>query len=252
MAVKTAAGLVEYAAAQLGLPYWYGTYGREGTEALYLAKKKQYPKYYSASDFPSQYGKRVHDCVGLVKGYLWSDTPKSNPRYTRAQDVSANGMLNSCKVKGKIATLPEVPGTLVFKSGHVGVYIGNGGVIEAKGHAYGVIKSRLSATRWVNWGYCPWIDYGAAQTATTETPASGAWVVTRELLRGVYGADVWELKTRLFTGGYYDKRITKIASKGFGSDTVKAVKNFQTAKGLTVDGVAGKQTITALGGKYEA
>ena len=43
--MKTAKGLVEYAKAQLGLPYWYGTFGNTGSEELWKAKKKQYPQY---------------------------------------------------------------------------------------------------------------------------------------------------------------------------------------------------------------
>lgn len=40
-----------------------------------------------------------------------------------------------CK-NGKIATMPDVPGILLFKSGHVGVYVGNGYAVEAQGFAY--------------------------------------------------------------------------------------------------------------------
>ena len=68
-------------------------------------------------------------------------------------------MLSRCKTKGKIKNLPEIAGVLVFKNGHVGVYIGDGYVIEAKGHNYGVIKSKLSATSWTDWAYCPFIQY---------------------------------------------------------------------------------------------
>ncbi len=157
---KTNTGLVEYAKAQLGLPYWYGTFGLIATEALYKTKKKQYPKYYASwNDFPTQYGKRVHDCVGLIKGYLWSDTPTSTPKYTVSQDVSANGMRNACKEKGDISTMPDIPGVLVFMNGHVGVYIGGGFVIEARGHEYGVVKTKLSGRGWKWWGKCPWISY---------------------------------------------------------------------------------------------
>jgi len=82
-------------------------------------------------------------------------------------------MLEKCKKKGRIATMPKVPGVLVFKSGHVGVYIGDGTVVEAKGHKYGVIKSRLSAGGWVNWGYCPWITYsGNAETSAVKPQQS--------------------------------------------------------------------------------
>lgn len=53
---KTNTGLVEYALAQLGRPYWWGTFGQRANAGLLAAKKQQYPSYYTASDFPSQYG----------------------------------------------------------------------------------------------------------------------------------------------------------------------------------------------------
>ena len=158
--MKTAKGLVEYAQAQLGLPYWYGTFGQKATAELYAAKKKQYPELYKSwNDFPTQYGKRVHDCVGLIKGYLWSDTTTSTPKYNSSQDVSANGMLARCKENGSISSMPDIPGVLVFMDGHVGVYIGGGFVIEARGHQYGVVKTALRSRPWKWWGKCPWIDY---------------------------------------------------------------------------------------------
>lgn len=70
-------------------------------------------------------------------------------------------MLDKCIKKGAIDTIPEVPGILVFMNAHVGVYIGNGEVIEAKGHAYGVVKTKLKGRGWKNWGYCPYITYVA-------------------------------------------------------------------------------------------
>ena len=159
---KTNTGLVSYAAAQLGKPYWYGTFGQTASANLHTAKKKQYPRYYTASDFQSQYGRRVHDCVGLIKGYLWSDSPSSVPKYSAAQDVSADKMLKKCTESGPISTLPELPGVLVFMSRHVGVYIGGGYVIEARGHAFGVVKTKLAGRGWTHWGKCPWITYASA------------------------------------------------------------------------------------------
>jgi hypothetical protein len=156
---KTNIGLVEYANKQKGKPYWYGTFGQTSTEALYRSKKMQYPEQYQWYCPTNQLGKRVHDCVGLIKGYLWSADADAKPKYNPAQDVSANGMLSVCKKKGKIKDIPEVPGVLVFKDGHVGVYIGNGEVIEAMGHAYGVKKTKLKERPWTHYGFCPWIDY---------------------------------------------------------------------------------------------
>ncbi|MBQ9228782.1 MAG: C40 family peptidase [Eubacterium sp.] len=169
---KTNTGLVAYAKAQLGKPYWYGCFGQTSTKALYEAKKKQYPSYYTWSCPADQLGKRVHDCVGLIKGYLWSDSTTATPKYNAAQDVSANGMYEKCTKKGSIDTMPDVPGVLVFLPGHVGVYIGGGQVIEAKGHAYGVVPTALKDRDWKTWGYCPWIEYTTTSTAKTTTSTS--------------------------------------------------------------------------------
>ena len=54
--MKTSQGLAEYAIAQLGRPYWWGCFGQMADGALYAQKKKQYPGYYTAGDFASQYG----------------------------------------------------------------------------------------------------------------------------------------------------------------------------------------------------
>lgn len=169
---KTNTGLVNYAMAQLNKPYWYGTFGNTATEALYKQKAAQYPSRYNRKNYTQgwahQYGARVHDCVGLIKGYLWSDTPTSKPKYNSAQDLSADGMINACKVKGKIKDIPEVKGLLVHYKGHIGVYIGNGWVIEARGHNYGVVKTKLSERSWTSWGYCPYITYEATAAPVTK------------------------------------------------------------------------------------
>lgn len=152
--------LVKYCLAALGSPYWYGCFGQKSNKTLYYSKRKQYPQQYEWNLQKTQLNRRVFDCVGLIKGAMWSNADFNKaPKYKASEDVSANGMLERCKTKGKIKSLPETVGVLVFKNGHVGVYIGGGYVIEAKGHNYGVVKTKLSATSWTNWGYCPFIHY---------------------------------------------------------------------------------------------
>ncbi|MCD8085438.1 MAG: SH3 domain-containing protein [Clostridiales bacterium] len=178
---KTNSGLLAYAKAQVGLPYWYGTFGQTATAALYKSKKAQYPENYTADDFASQYGKRVHDCVGLIKGYLWSDSTTSTPTYNAAQDKSASGMYSAASAKGKISTFPKTAGLLVFKGSstskitHVGVYDGAGYVYEAKGHAYGVVKTKYSASDWQYWAQCP---YCTDDTTTATTSSSSSTTTT--------------------------------------------------------------------------
>ena len=157
---KTNKGLIEYCQAQVGLPYWCGTFGQIATKQLYEYNKSRLPAYYTANDFESQFGKRVHDCIGLIKGYMWSDTPTSPPVYNASQDVSVEKMFNIALVKGFIASSILYDGVLVFNKGlsHVGVYC-KGYVYEAKGHAFGVLKSKYSSANWYYWCECPYIAY---------------------------------------------------------------------------------------------
>lgn len=157
--------MVEYCKAQIGKPYWYGTHGHVASEELYnRLANGEYTKTsilsFRKDTYTKDYGLKVHDCSGLIKGYLFCDTKDGfyNPaNYTAEID---NGIrYNNCKKKGYIRTLPEVKGLLVFKTGHVGVYIGNGKIIEAKGHAYGVVETELSKGYWTSWGECPYIEY---------------------------------------------------------------------------------------------
>lgn len=219
---KTNTGLVAYAKAQLGKPYWYGTFGLTSTKALYESKKKQYPSQYQWACPSNQLGVRVHDCIGLIKGYLWSDTPTSAPKYNAAQDVSANGMLDKCTSKGSINSMPDVPGVLVFLPGHVGVYIGDGYVIEAKGHAYGVVKTKLAGRGWKSWGKCPWITYETTTPSkpkeetkpTTTTPTQASTKVEPYKVGKVYTLKV-DLNVRVGAGtNYRQKKRSELTKDG--------------------------------------
>lgn len=161
--LKNNKGLVAYCRAQLGRPYWYGCFGQKATETLYDMKRRQYPRMYAASDFPKQYGEKVHDCVGLIKGYMWTaSADDTHPVYCSngMPDVSADMLFDRCRRKSTVmATMPDVEGVAVFMRGHVGVYIGNGKVVEARGHAYGVVETALKARRWQRWAYLPFLQY---------------------------------------------------------------------------------------------
>lgn len=253
---KTNTGLVAYAEAQLGKPYWMGTFGQVASEWLYQYNKTRLPQFYTADDFPTQYGQRVYDCIGLIKGYLWSDNPDAPPQYEAWQDVDANTMHKLCTVGGAISTIPEIPGVLVFAPDHVGVYIGNGEVIEARGHDYGVIKSKLKNRFFDSWGMCPWIDYGAAEvegesetppppTLTAEMqPTTGTvMLVPLPIIRkGSKGMAVWAMQTLLNARGFDCGE----ADGDCGEKTAAAIIDFQTAFGLDPDGECGKKTWTLL------
>lgn len=163
---KTSRGLAAYALAQLGLPYWMGTFGQTADADLYNNRKSAYPQYYTASDYASQYGQRVHDCVGIIKGYRWSETPTSTPVYNAVEDVSASGLFAQCsRVMGAIGDAnwrglyASYPGICVFTNAldHVGVSMGDGTVVEARGHAYGVVRTNLVDRNFVYYGQPDWM-----------------------------------------------------------------------------------------------
>ena len=265
--MKTGKGLAEYAIAQLGRPYWWGTFGQRADGALYAQKKKQYPAYYTASDFSSQYGQKVHDCCGLIKGYLWCDTPDGSPKYNASQDVAVEGLYKKCSQRGNIGSIPETPGVCVFMQslGHVGVYIGGGEVVEAMGHAYGVVKTRLAGRGWACWGMPGWIDYGeenedtTPQSATVEratarvaptAPTRGAFTLSFRILKeGCTGEDVKALQLMLKARGYPCGNYgpNKDGADGdFGAATKAKLISYQSTAGLAPDGEVGPKTLGAL------
>ena len=60
---------------------------------------------------------------------------------------------------------------------------------------------------------------------------------------GSSGEEVKTIQTKLKRWGYYNGSIDGI----YGSKTLAAVKSFQRKNGLTVDGIAGKNTLAAMG-----
>lgn len=256
--MKTGKGLKEYAIAQLGKPYWWGTFGQVADGALYAQKKAQYPDHYTATDFSSQYGQKVHDCVGLIKGYRWSDTPESYPKYVGAQDVAVEGLYAQCTQRGAITSLPEKPGVCVFMAGlgHVGVYIGGGEVVEAMGHAYGVVKTKLAGRGWAYWGMPEWISYDDAAVeapsvgSADSSPKGGAFSLNFRILRkGCVGDDVRALQLMLKARGY---QCGNYGANGdgadgeFGASTKTKLISYQRVNGLEPDGEAGPDTMSAL------
>lgn len=250
---KTGQGLAEYAKAQLGKPYWWGTFGQTASAALLAQKRTQYPERYTADDFESQFGQKVHDCAGLIKGYRWCDTPDSEPAYKSVQDVAVSGLYMSCPESGSIDTMPDIPGVCVFMRdmSHVGVYVGGGYVVEATGHARGVVKSKLAGRGWGLWGKPGWISYETtatpaqpAQTASQAT-ASALTVTGLPLLRyGDKGECVRSAQLLLIGRGYSCGRCG--ADGEIGQDTYNAIIAFQRASGLQQDGIIGAQTWARL------
>lgn len=228
--------------------YWYGTCGYKCTQSLYNAKAKQYPSHYTAAR-KSGYmadisaGKMCADCVGMIKAFFWMNgnpTGKNTYQSNNCPDVSADGMIKLCRETGAISTIPDIPGLVVWKSGHIGVYIGGGYTIEMRGFAYDCVKRKVTDGPWTKWGRLP-----ASMLEYTDMPAPKEYKLgERTLRRGDTGADVKELQQDLLILGY---KLPKYgADADYGSETEAAVRAFQGDYGLEVDGIIGPKSYKAL------
>lgn len=242
--------------------YLWGTKGQVCTQALLDARYNSYygPNGWSRAEYDYvtrnwvKEKRHVTDCQGLCDCYLGSDT-------------TANGNYrNYCTQKGLIKdiTRPWVIGEAVFngsdtKKTHVGWVCGFVGddpvVVEARGLKYGVVITLMSKRQWKYRGLMTKkFSYDPAPDPPTppEPPDPGAYVFTRPLKYGCRGDDVVELKKLLIAHGYTDGiTVDTPSSPAFGGKTRTAVKKYQKDVHLTVDGIAGKNTITSLGGIYK-
>lgn len=163
---KTAEGLAAYAihAYESGWGYVWGTFGNVLTAEVFASKLAQYPDGVgNYEDFIREnwIGRRTADCVGLIKSYGWYDPETQTIQYGShgMPDLGANQMYYTASESGTIDTIPEIPGLAVWHDGHIGVYIGNGEVIEAMGTKYGVVKTQLAGRGWTHWLKIAYINY---------------------------------------------------------------------------------------------
>lgn len=151
-------------AADKGWGYVWGTYGTVLSPDFLESKIIQYPDEVGGKeDFIREnwLGKRTADCVGLIKGYSWYDTASQMTILVSngMPDIGADIMYENATEKGTIDTIPEIPGLAVWKEGHIGVYIGEGEVVEAYRTTSGVIRSELANGGWTHWLKIPYINY---------------------------------------------------------------------------------------------
>ena len=90
-----------------------------------------------------------------------------------------------------------------------------------------------------------WVITGAlAFGLLVSAPVSGFAAMGDHTLRpGVWDNDVYELQGKLKAMGYFDFAVT---TGYYGPVTKQAVTNYQRAKGLSVDGIAGPQTFNSI------
>nr|DAZ02133.1 MAG TPA: lysozyme family protein [Caudoviricetes sp.] len=196
---------------------------------------------------------RAFDCSGLGMYYL-----QKNGVYSH--DMTANDMMGECTAISRKELKTGDWVFRVYKSGankgrayHIGYVVSDTLiVVEAKGRDDGVVTRALNASGSGYWNAFgrPAVFKAEIEKAAKESSKNTTWSVSRVLKLVspmMRGDDVNELQIRLNDAGYSCGAADGI----FGKKTEAAVKKYQKAKGLTVDGKAGKNTVTALGGEWE-
>lgn len=264
--------IADYAESKLGCAYIYGGYGeKKCTPSFRRDRANAYPtqraNIYNTCpvlsgktgecDSCKYYGKQAYDCAQLTRYACKAG----------GQELvsGANSQWNKTpwEKKGTIDSLPDVPGVILYhvnSSGtmtHTGVYVGNGYAVEARAAKYGVVKTVVKNRSWTHWAALPGVLTGevvtakpavktestSTATAAPSTAPKASEVITMTTLRnGSKGTQVRVLQWLLNENGYNAGTVDGI----FGANTQKAVKAFQKARGLEVDGVVGKNTWTKL------
>lgn len=219
-------------------------------------------------------GTRQFDCCGLFKCFMWHDYHTKNASYygKTQKDLSCEGLLAEAKEKGDISTIPEIPGVLVYMKGHMGIYIGNGKVIESTVAKYDGKKGRIYKTyfkgdgkncdgkraTWTKWFKSPYLTYENEVKPKPPKPSSDNFLGGRGYLKyGDKGSNINKI-CLFFANNFYGyfgntKESAKIKLVGkngtgdfFGNYLKSWVIEFQKRTGLESDSNIGPLTLKML------
>lgn len=257
MSILTGEGLAQFADSKVGTPYVYGAKLSDGplTQAKVNLMAKMYPsvvnqRYLDKIKQKKLVGKVCVDCSGLISGYT-GKILGSSQLYSSAKKRLA--------YKNNYGDFAR--GTVLWRSGHVGVFEGKNNkgqyyCTEAKGIDYGTVQSILTASS--NWKYgltFSYMDYTYDKrvdgsnsktinpytmpysTVKLGTKGEPARWVQKELVEAGYGSE-FTYSGIVYRGVVIDGEIGPIS--------VAAIKSFQQSAKLEADGIVGTKTRNAL------
>lgn len=221
---------------RVGFGYIYGATGWICTEARLDAQAKQYPAY---AEKIYRYGRTLwlnkicYDCAQLAR------RAAKDAGYAFVSGANSQWNMNVWQAKGTIDTLPDEKAIFLFvmdkatgRMKHVAIAVGDGWEVEARGHAYGVVKRKITEGAFTHWARLTDI---VGDTAGQPPPT---------LKAGSRGEDVQRLQSLLMAAGY---PLAKYGADGiFGGETKAAAQAFQAARGITADGMIAESTWAAL------
>lgn len=244
---EKASKVVEAARSQLGGPYVFGAWGSECTPSMRRKYAGYNPQYeanirkacpvlsgkQSSCEGCKWKGALAFDCRGFTHWALLQVGIKIDGGGATTQyNTKANWTQ-----RGTIDAMPDLV-CCVFKQRdgkmqHTGLHIGGGKII----HCSTTVKEGKTTDKgWTHYAVPAGLYDG--QETTTAEPVK----VLATLRKGSQGSAVSALQTMLNRLGFDSGKVDGI----YGTKTMAAVRSFQEANGLTVDGIAGEQTLTTL------
>ena len=184
--------VIAWALSRVGNPYLMGGTGQFCSVSYRKARAAQYPgsaekikkncqrmrgdattckgcRYY---DETTGTGKRAYDCAQFTR---WAMDAIG---ISLVSGATSQWNKTDWAEKGEISSLPSSSLCLVFRQdsastmGHVGIYLGDGTVVHAKGHDFGVVRETLSAYgRFTHWGIPKGLENQPASPENTAIPS---------------------------------------------------------------------------------
>lgn len=238
------------ARSMIGWGYIYGATGWVCTAARVEQQAKQYPDY---ADLIRKYGlgkwlgKHCVDCAQLTR------LSAKAAGLTLPSGATSQWNAALWAEKGTIDSLPEdSEGLFLYRQSgtvmqHTGVCLGDGTVAEARGHAYGVIRSALSGYPWTHWARAD--ENGA--TGTTGNTEGEEGETTMSTLAGnlCTVANLKDGTTKLNVRATASTGASKAAVISAGAQVTCLTDDGTWAKITTASGVTGyclSQYLTAV------
>lgn len=230
---------------RIGDPYVFGAWGEECTPANRKKRKRaDYPDIVnkcqalkdskSSCDGCKYKGRAIYDCRGFTWCMLKTalNIVLSGEGATSQYECSANWESRGVTTAGMPNCVCCVFKRVNGKMSHTGLHVGDSGII----HCSGEVKEGVMDKTWTHWA----IPRG--MYTRDELNRMELITVSSILKRGSKGENVALLQENLNRLGYSCGE----ADGKFGPATEAAVRSFQAAYRLTVDGIAGSMTQNAI------